>query len=665
MGADPVEAAELVEGTIQNRFVDRTITSIDRDKGGLILANTKLSAFANKTCGSIITPSGSVYDAHYERISHIATFAEDGLALRKVLKKKQFECKAAGDNAGANQALFAQTQVKINLNSLPGGFGSPFNIFNDKGGYNSITSVARALIAHAYTTCELCLGGNLAIFDLEEFINWIVINTSKMPSNDKITEVTERYKIKWANPSELFDYIYNTLLMYNPSVDPEPLKEIIHRLTRYQIQYLYYLGNLPHLFFNNDGIMRHVIKNILSHETFNTDGIEVKDFKNINGEILAVAMTIRAKELSGINIKKIDTDYPDLAKLIVATARNIETRLNDLNDLFETFVYSNVSTQKIMTRRHMKRRSVVVSDTDSIIFTAKNWLLWYTGSIEGLTQESYDIAALATYLLTKINQDSMAKYAIDCGATGKYVRRMRMKNEFLYPILIIYDIKKTYCGVIKVQEGVMLHEGELDLKGGSLRSSNIPRASLKFTEDFIVNDILKPAEFGRLKATKLINKVLQYELGIRDSLNRLETTYVERKSINLKSSYKKAESSAWVYAEAWNDVFADKYGVFHPPDKVAILKLLLPTDEYYEYVKRTDADIYKRMIKFVESNGKFPTGIVIPNSAAGIPKELAPIINVREIIYMNMSPTYITLERLNIHIGYSNNTVLLSDIYSL
>lgn len=663
LGANREDAIRVVESTIQNRFIDKQVVSVDKENGHLRLNSINLSDYTKKISTSIVTPSGSFYTPHNVQMSLMSKFAEDGLKLRKTLKGKQFECTAAGDEVGAKQAMFAQTQVKINLNSLPGGFGSPYNIFYDKGGYNSITSVARGLIAHAYTTCELCLGGNPAIFDLEELINWIMIVTGKMPSDQQIQVVTEKYGIKWANRTDLLNYFVDTLSWYNPVVDVEQITNILAKLTKCQVQYLYYLGNLPNLFFKNDKIFRPIIKDILSHNEVSMDGISPEEFYKIDGDVHAIAMTIRASELEDINVKKIVEDYPEKAKLIVATAKHIQTKLGNLKELFETFVYHNVSTPKILSRKSMKRHSVVVSDTDSIIFTSKNWLEWYTGTLEGLSQESYDIAALATYLITKINEDTMAKYAIDCGATGNYVRQMKMKNEYLYPILMIYDVKKTYCGIVKVQEGVILKDGKIDLKGGSLRSSNIPPTSLDFTKNFLIDHILKPAEKGRLKASDLISTVLDYELGIRGSLQNLETTYVERQSINPEHQYKNKESSAWMYGFAWNEIFGDKYGKFHPPDKVAIIKLFKPTKAYFETVRSIDPDIYQKMLTFINTYGKLPVSVVIPNNASGIPKELSSIINVREIIYNNMRPTYMTLERLGIYIGYKKEFALLSDIY--
>jgi len=664
LGMERETAIKFVESVISNRFVDKTIVSIDKEGGHLRFRKTGLLNFTKKMSDVIVTPSGSFYEPHYKKMSLMSVFAEDGLAKRKILKNKQFECKAAGDSAGELQAMYAQTQVKINLNSLPGGFGSPYNIFYDKGGYNAITSVARALIAHAYTTAELCLGGNPAVFDFEELINWVMTATGKMPDNETIARVTDKYGIKWATKKDLLDYFVDTLGWYNPGVNKDQIKSLISMLTDYQIQYMYYLGNLPHLLFNNDNIFRNKIKDILSHEILPIDGIDPNDFKKIDSDIFAVAMTIRAKELEGINIKEIITEAPDVARQIVATANSIQNKLKDLDELMETFIYSNISTQKILTRTNMRRHTVVVSDTDSIIFTSKNWLKWYTGTLEGLSQESYDIAALATYFITKVNEDSMAKFAIDCGATGKYVRQMKMKNEYLYPILLIYDIKKTYCGIVRVQEGVICPDGDLDLKGGALRSSNIPPISLDFIKNFIENHILNPAEKGRLKASKLIETVLDYEVGIRGSLERLETTFVKRESINMKGNYSKPESSAWMYGVAWNDIFSKKYGNFYPPDKVSVLKLLIPTPEYYETVKRMDEELYRRMLKYVETYGKFPTSVVIPNNVSGIPRELSPIINTREIIWNNMRPTYHTLERLGIYVGYKKENALLSDFYT-
>ena len=56
--------------------------------------------------------------------------------------------------------------------------------------------------------------------------------------------------------------------------------------------------------------------------------------------------------------------------------------------------------------------------------------------------------------------------------------------DILYPVMIQADVKKHYAGVITVQEGVILPKPDVDIKGGQLRGSKVPKVALKFAEDF-------------------------------------------------------------------------------------------------------------------------------------------------------------------------------------
>ena len=45
------------------------------------------------------------------------------------------------------------------------------------------------------------------------------------------------------------------------------------------------------------------------------------------------------------------------------------------------------------------------------------------------------------------------------------------------------------------------------------------------------------------------------------------------------------------------------------------------------------------------------------------PEELIALANIRDIIFFNIKPSYLTLERMNITVGHEKQNLLISDIY--
>ncbi len=115
----------------------------------------------------------------------------------------------------------------------------------------------------------------------------------------------------------------------------------------------------------------------------------------------------------GDNIKfKELEDHPKLAAKILGAFYRLEEFQNEMNDLFQLFIYHDINFQKIMSRSNMLRESVVVSDTDSVIYTVMEWSNWFTGLDNIVSEGSYNISALATYWYTMANADTMAKFSI-------------------------------------------------------------------------------------------------------------------------------------------------------------------------------------------------------------------------------------------------------------
>lgn len=661
-GYDQVSAEAKADEIIASKFKDRQIKAITKQPNGQReVKYTPLSGYLASCSNKIISPSGSIYTPAEEKEAFVVGMVKDRVKMRDETKKRMFAAKEVGDKVTADREKLSQATQKIILNSLPGAMGSPWNLFFDKGGYNAITSFARALIAHSYVTAENLLGGNFAWFDEDEAINHLILTKKVCPPSEEIFKVMNKYGIFMPSRDNLYEFMHTTIKKYTFAHEHVRLKKFIQSMTDDHVAFTYYYLNLRHLFWNNN--KRDLVKDLLYVNRENVPNYDPSELKKQCHDLMGVVYTILAGDIGNIKTSKI-VDHKELCNLVIHTAKTLQQKLDQLEELMDVFIYVDAVTPNILTRNRMYRNTVVVSDTDSVIFTSKDWVEWYVGDVDKLVPDSYAIAALATYWLTLINADAMAKFSRDSGATGDNTFVMVMKNEFLYPTFLLYEVKKVYAGMIKVQEGVVLPEAQPDIKGAALRSSNVPKDAREFTENLIVNDILTPCMEGQVSSIELIRKVLTFEHSIIADIEKGGISYLSRESVKTPDEYNNPNSGMALHIRVWNDLFKPDYGELLPPDKVPMIHTKRPDAEYLEWLKGENPTVHEKMVALMEEMGKkFPDRFVLNNRVRSIPKELIPLLNVREIVFPIMKPIYITLERIHVTIGHKDENVLLSDIY--
>ena len=256
----------------------------------------------------------------------------------------------------------------------------------------------------------------------------------------------------------------------------------------------------------------------------------------------------------------------------------------------------------------MYRKVVSNSDTDSVIFTTKEFVKWYTGTYN-FTQQAFDIDALITFLLSKCIAWLMFTISVQRGAKDKYRYSLNMKNEFLYPVMMSCIIPKHYAGFITMQEGKILPKPDFDIKGVSFRGSTMQQITLDYVTNFIksiINDIYnkdRPEQVGNISIHKYILKVIQYERYIYQSLKRGEVTFLNVAPIRNESEYKNADASIWFNYLMWKSVFEKTYGEIQIPNKCHIVPLihkLIRSDEYLNWLKIESPDIYQKMDEYLK-----------------------------------------------------------------
>ena len=638
--------------------------------GELKTETVSFSKLIDWACKNVIAPSGSIYKPANETTSVVVDLILDGLANRDKKKKEKFKHLGKGEIELANKADSEQNTLKVKLNSLPGNLGSPYSLVYDKGGYNSITSTARMLISNSFTCCEQLLGGNLPLFSEEEAVNLCIISKRLGPSSSTVLQIMQKHGIQIVSKEEVLIFLTNQINLHQSGYKPSKLLiNLIENLPEGTLQFVFYHSNLVHLIQRNDQVFRPMIENLFDYSDLKAaidKTIDPQDWHKIDSDTKAVVTTVLANELGDTQPHDIPSLKPMVARLGVMFSRKFKAFHQKIEDLMELFVFHDVNFQSVLTRKAMQRRVVVVSDTDSVIFTAEPWCIWYTKESDKITHASYCMSALTTYWLTKANADTMAKFIIGVGAIGEAIPNIAMKNEFLYPSLMLFDIKKMYAGLIAVQEGVIMPQLKPDIKGGIIRGASASQQARDFNKELLVDKVLKPIAHGPLDVWSIVDPVIEFEDKIIASLKSGSLEYHPIASVDTKTSYKKPMSSAYAYVHAWNYIFGDRYGVIIPPDKLHLVKLVnKPTEMYWEWLKKESPEIYTKFKTYTEQycTKHIPSAFFLSDDVTQIPKEIIPLIDVRSIVLNNLTPAYHILASLNVPVGYRKQIVLLRDIY--
>ena len=666
-GCSREQASEFVKSTIQTRFKDPRVKIVECPVYGTedLTVSTLLNT-VNKYNASVVTPSGSFYKPTHVERSEVPAMVVDKIELRNTLKVKQFDAEAQQNHVDARRYLYGQTSTKVEVNALPGAFGNAFNVFADKAGYNSITSCGRVLITNSCITAEEFLGGNIPFLTEEMSINYIHCCTRICPDAEVMYKILHDFGMKIPTVDDVYTYIMRILKRHAGMSEVRSIRRILESLNEPQRIFVYYANNFRHIAWESATI-RSMFDNMRNTDIEIDDTADPKDIWSFDEDLVVLALFCMAphmKDADGENIipRTIPTEHPQLGKHIVTFERHLEKIINNFEVVLDTFIYNDMNKQRIMKSREMIRNTVAFSDTDSVGYTTEHWIEWYTGQLDELTRVSVDIMAIATYFYTKANADVMAKFSLSIGATGDDVYRMKMKNEFLYLAMLIYNIKKTYASLIAVQEGLWYSKQKPDLKGTAIRSSSVAAEAIEFSTDLIMNKILHRVQKGKISLTELIRDCRDFEVYMWESIEAGECTFVGRTSVKMTSDYKDGSKNASDYADLWNSVF-DNYGDIRPPEKLSCVKLVKPNAGYYTWLEENYPKTYVKMQAYLARKGALPTSLVIAAAYNKIPPEIIPLVNIRHIVYTSIKPCHLTLEQIGCSITFDKKQVLLMDVY--
>lgn len=661
--ADPDQARDFVMQTMRDQYRPTQATYVYSVTPGQVEIRTSdMRKYITMTRNKVVSPSGSIYMPTSQHPSPVSEFLNFKKKQRKQVKNEQLKNLAMGNVREANRLWYLQASIKIRMNALPGNYGSEYGIFYDKGGYNTITSCGRAQISRSSATVEMFLGGMLAFFSENDLVNYILVALKYMTDKQEIEGMMTRYSMKRITNEQLFAFFRSFCI--KPG-DYNDAKELIQTLDSTEVNYLFYHNNLHNIFQENTEVFKPIIQDILNPDNYPPIEGTVNDIYAFDDPTRTLVSVAFCERLERQSVETITKDHQHLIPVFIGLARGVTKRMLELRDLIATFCWTMDDIPNVKAKQQAPRNTVILQDTDSNLYTCVQWAEWYSGHEKfNVDDESLAIDAFISYLLHIHVEFVMWKFSKAIGCTSPHMKTIAMKGEFVFSVVILYEVKKVYANLTICREGQMLPKLTPDIKGQLLRGSSKSEMVNQMTEDFIVEKILVPATNGKISAVELIREIVGIETAIKNSLLAGETTYLNTKSVRRETDYKDPDSVSILVAwQFWEDLFGHRYGSIQRPTKCLAFPALKPTAEYVKAITEADSKLGEKLKTWMTAQKKFPTEIIVSTNLERIPEEIIPLIDIRKIVFQNCQAIYYTLRRLCIAAGDPKMQMLFADMY--
>lgn len=652
------------------------------EPGECDLKEVDLLTFISSHNHEVITPSGTFFKSDPDNLPPSVKYTDGCNKARSYFKKLMFACMEKGDHEGESNNDKRQALKKIKANSIIGGHGFVGNAFYDKECFGAITSLARNGVILAYGLTEQCLVNNFYWDKPETVLNYVTTAIS-FANRELIRETIDNKKLYVPTAEVAANRLLQSAKYYMSKPEINELRNTLivmfTNMTEEQKTYVFYRRSLINMITFNEEYFRlhldHLFsldKYLQSRDDYQSllDNTPPDAFFQVPEDIRMMLSVIynNVLDYEPVNMDLVK-NHPDKAKLFSLISLTAKEYLDYFESIYYPFMYSGDVLPAVLRNKYIIRKAVAVSDTDSVIFTMKTPVAWYTKGDLRVCHESLSMAAYTVYMLSKMLNVANRDLAISKGVVlEENVSKVNLKSEFLYPVLIKTDLAKHYFSKYIAKEGRMLKKPKLDVKGVGLQTSTLPEVTQDFSKKIYNSMIDEVCEHGTLCETDLIKYCLEYEFEIYNSLLAGKLDYYPNSSIKEKNQYKDPERSNYFNYTLWQEVFAPTYGDINLPGKFATVPFqakIIRSEKYLTWLGNGYPDIHQRLLKFLSKIDpkKNISRIFLPVTVMKLPDPFIPAINLRSIIYKNMAPAQLAMRQIGINLGESNRMPLFMDVY--
>lgn len=641
----------------------------------------------------IIAPTFTTYYHPKKKKSLYATYIGLGKKKRNKAKKEMYAAEMAEDWIRYAFKKGEQTNAKQKNNSLSGGHNSTSTPLWNKTAHSTLTSTCRSTSGYGNANNEKFLAGNRHYWAPMIVTNNItsIIRHTDYPA---LEAVLKKYEMHLPTPEEMMQVIhYSSDHYWRNEPFFERLLEYAQKLTPVQRAAFVYTGDMYHMRKFNDKLMRKFLEqysfrmDVVHPDPASVFGNCFEDQRNLAMQICShVSKGFTASELvkGGKEDKGEWIAAPENAAGIVAsTIENIYNTTIEYSDMIKTMFVSNNVPASMAYFPESIRHTALMSDTDSTIFTAQEWVEWMFGRI-GFSDPENNLSSSMINLASASITHVLAKMSANLGADEDMMFMIAMKNEFKFDVFVPTQEAKHYFAYISCSEGNVYKKMKEEIKGVHLKNSNVSKYIMGLAKDMMVGTMDRIMQGQLIDLKGSLKQVADLERMIHESITGGSHDFFRFGRVNGLDAYKRKEMedgsqepelkyvgrTPYRFYTLWQDVFAPDYGDT-PAPPYTCLKLSsdldTPTKTRAWIEGMENKALADRLRLWMTKYDKKYLGMVmLPEQiiqSHGIPKELLKVVDVRNMIADSTAVFYKIMESFGIYMLDDKRTKLFSDYY--
>lgn len=637
--------------TNQVGMVDPSVVFYHRaDNGDRHKQSAPLRGYINNITknGHVLAATGTVYLHPSVKRSNIVEYLDENVALRKRYKKAAQKFEAEGNKDQYSYFNNSQDNAKRDNNSVSGGFVADGSVIQNTSAHSTLTSTTRSIASLSNACNERVIEGNRHYYSPDMIINniaSIAINTNY----EEVEFAVNEYRLAIPTVEETMACIRRSSdLYFRDTRKLAKIELLVQKMLPLERVAFVYTGDLYHLRKLNQEFMYRFISDLSRRgDTTPVEDVVSKLYKT-DELVVNYAHQINITMLKGKG-KDYDKLTPDEQCILYNTAINIIDVINHYKPFLKAFFLTKNSPPTMASMPKMIRRAVVLSDTDSTMFSVDSWVKWYFGKLD-FGDDGFAVGGAVMYMATQSIAHILAHFSANMNVERSRLYSLSMKPEYVFPVFAQTSVAKHYYTAMLVKEGNVYADIKMEVKGVHMKDSTVPKNIIQGAANAMEAIIRQVMAGGKLSLYNILNKAMDAERDILNSLERGETTYLKRLQIKSKESYKDREVKLNAKGESidqtnfrhytcWERCFADKYGHYEPPPytSVTIPIILTSAKNTSEWLNGLpDQTFAKNFVEWMEDhNIRVLTQIHIPIAHCvnfGIPEELKPILDRKRIV---------------------------------
>lgn len=560
---------------------------------------------------------GCFYKNQNQEINPFGMMLDKFLTLRKEIKGLlKIYPDTSEEYADADRG---QLNEKVNANAGYGCLGAPTSQYFNLYTAQSITATGQSLISTTNSTFEYFLSNNNPFFDMNDCLQFL----SNVLKDQKTMDGSF---LEYQDLDKVTDYICG-LFFNKRDCNREIIYKLLSGCTQDELNRIYYKNNLYEF-------------------------VKLKPIDKIIKYIF-----------NNVSIFQDPNKVP----------KEIQQPLQELWMYLDEFVaYRSFAFDRIERLKTKERHTVTTIDTDSNMLCLLKWIEYcdeniipYTKAQDNDLDETIFIAVnVMAYIVTQLVTELLKIYTDRANILPEYAHRINMKNEFLFSLQLLADVKKRYITLVLLREGKMMENPKPDVKGFDFVKSSTSEETKEIFMQFIDKHILKPKE---INIAGLMRDLIGFENDIKASLLRGEKKYLTPFQSKDPSAYADPYRQQQVLAcIAW-DVMYPELEIQHP-DACFIVKVKMEKLSDIEGLKEKEPEIYNRLVRYIYNSDveklrkKGVYVVAIPSVIDTVPEWLREYMDVSSMTNKILNKIYPLLKSLGIKVGKNSKRAYKSNM---